>query len=1015
MAEDRWTADQDSRRTRSSSDSVPTSETRQSAPSSGERRNHAAGTGKGADTARTTAPSRPAGSTGQSSPYSYKPHEPVERKAQPHQREAQARKETLQSRNSPQSRSEAQRRPQGAQSQARDPQTRRAQSAQGAQSAGTNSRNARSSQEARPYGAGSRQSTASSTRSQNAQPQNRSRQTSASGSSRPSAAQGSGHQEAPRRSAANGGPSSSAARQNQHPRQQGGRQGGNALTRALGAIGNGILYLLSLLGRFIRFLGSGLASLFRRSKAAFAVLVVVVVIALVGVVDFGTNYGRAYDGVSIGGLDVSGMTEEEIVELLDETYGELLESASATVYASEEAAAGEGADEEEVDAELLTAEEELASITSWEVSAEDLAAELPSEELAAEAVSVGRDDEGLAERIDAALNGREIDVYLSFGEDELEDFASTLDLTLGVERVDCNFVVEDGVATVTEGSDGYEVDRDELADQLEEIFLYSEDGCGSFVATVEYAAVRISEEEAQEVCDLVNAAIANGAQLLCNEGVLEISAEELGSWIVGEVEETEDGYELVPHVDESAAKSSIVAFATEYYTGEEMIVSFEKDDDGNVTVSVESSATIPLVDETTEALEEALFAENTGSAYSGEAPAVSISFGKAPDEMTVDEALDLGVIEVIASYTTTFSTGSSAANRNSNIALAAEYLNNSIVDPGESWSFNDVCGERTEERGFLAAGAIVYGEYGSDVGGGICQVATTIFNALYESGLPITERHAHSLYISSYPAGRDAAVSWPDLDLVWENDTDSSILLCVTCGDASLTATLYGVDPGYVVESEVGEWEEGEEYSTITEVDEDLEPGESYVETTGVNGRKISVTRLVYDSDGNLLREDVFSSTYGAVDEVIVVGPDSDEESEEEEETEEEETEETQETEEAKESEESAESQDAAANEEESSSEDAAASEDASSGENSGSGDDAAASSDADEADSSEDESSADESSSSTEDSSAATSDGEDASDSSEDESSESASADSGASEVSTSDDAAASAEESTG
>ena len=985
---------------------MPSYETRQSAPSSAERRKNAVD----AASSRTTASSRPEGSKGQASSYSYKPHEPVERKAQPHQRESQTHKNISRNAGSSQGRSEAQRRTQGAQNQTKSSQAHRQQSTQGAQGAGEKPRTERASQEARPYSGGARQTPSSSRHGQNENPQSRPRQTASAAGSRPSVSQGSGRQEAPRRSSASSGRPSNAPHQNQDPRQQGGKQNGSALAQALRAIGNGILYLLSLLGRFIRFLGSGLASLFRRSKVAFAVLVVVVVVALVGVVDFGTNYGRAYDGVSVGGLDVSGMTEEEIVELLDETYGELLESASATVYASEEAATGGDADEEEVDAELLTAEEELASITSWVVSAEDLAAELPSEELAAEAVSVGRDDEGLLERIEAALDGREIDVYLTFGEEELEEFASTLDLTLGVEHVDYSFVVEDGVATVTEGSDGYEVDRDELADQLEEVFLASEDGSGSFVATVDYVPVRIDEEEAQRVCDLVNAAIANGAELLCNEGVLEISAEELGSWIVGEVEETEDGYELVPHVDESAAKSSIVAFATEYYTGEEMIVSFDKDDDGNVTVSVESSATIPLVDETAEALEEALFAEDTGSAYSGETPAVSISFGEAPDEMTVDEALDLGAIEVIASYTTTFSTGSSAANRNSNIALAAEYLNNSIVDPGESWSFNDVCGERTEERGFLAAGAIVYGEYGSDVGGGICQVATTIFNALYESGLPITERHAHSLYISSYPAGRDAAVSWPDLDLVWENDTDSSILLCVTCGDASLTATLYGVDPGYVVESEVGEWEEGEEYSTITEVDEDLEPGESYVETSGVNGRKITVTRLVYDSDGNLLHEDVFSSTYGAVDEVIVVGPDSDEESEEEEEAEE-----TQETEE---SEESAESQDATADEEETSSEDTAASEEAASSEDSSSSEDAA-SSDSEATESSSDASSEEEDSSSAEESSTAESDSDAAESGAEGESSESSSEASDASDVSddvsTSDDAAESAEDSTG
>ena len=93
-------------------------------------------------------------------------------------------------------------------------------------------------------------------------------------------------------------------------------------------------------------------------------------------------------------------------------------------------------------------------------------------------------------------------------------------------------------------------------------------------------------------------------------------------------------------------------------------------------------------------------------------------------------------------------------------------LNNSIAraDGGE-WSFNDTVGEANEEAGFQAAHAIINGEYDDAIGGGICQVATTVFNAVYEAGYPVTERRNHSLYISSYPAGRDAAIAYPDLDL----------------------------------------------------------------------------------------------------------------------------------------------------------------------------------------------------------------------------------------------------------
>ena len=97
----------------------------------------------------------------------------------------------------------------------------------------------------------------------------------------------------------------------------------------------------------------------------------------------------------------------------------------------------------------------------------------------------------------------------------------------------------------------------------------------------------------------------------------------------------------------------------------------------------------------------------------------------------------------------------------------------------------------------------------------------------------------------------------------------------VTCAESSVTATLYGVDPGYAVSTRVGEWEEGEKHKTKRVVDESLSPGTSSVKTRGTDGRKISITRIVKDRAGNVLHEDEFSSEYDPITEVIVVGPDT--------------------------------------------------------------------------------------------------------------------------------------------
>ncbi len=204
-------------------------------------------------------------------------------------------------------------------------------------------------------------------------------------------------------------------------------------------------------------------------------------------------------------------------------------------------------------------------------------------------------------------------------------------------------------------------------------------------------------------------------------------------------------------------------------------------------------------------------------------------------------------------------------------------LNNSIVKAnGGQWSFNEVAGDCNAERGFKGAGTIVDGQVVDDIGGGICQVATTVFNAVYEAGLPVVERQNHSLYIASYPAGRDAAISWPELDLVWSNDTNCDILVQTSWTDSTVTVTLLGVDPGYSVESVEGEFKDGAKHGVRTEESRDLARGEYQVKQAGVDGSSIDVTRIVRDADNKIVRKDTFTSVYDAQDEIIEVGPNTD-------------------------------------------------------------------------------------------------------------------------------------------
>ena len=122
----------------------------------------------------------------------------------------------------------------------------------------------------------------------------------------------------------------------------------------------------------------------------------------------------------------------------------------------------------------------------------------------------------------------------------------------------------------------------------------------------------------------------------------------------------------------------------------------------------------------------------------------------------------MGITGVVGRYTTIYG---GEANRIHNVQLVARLIDNKLIAPGATFSFNGTTGARTAAKGFLEAPVIINGELSTGLGGGVCQVSTTVFNAAYEAGLKITARTNHALYISHYPQGRDATVNYPDIDL----------------------------------------------------------------------------------------------------------------------------------------------------------------------------------------------------------------------------------------------------------
>jgi vancomycin resistance protein YoaR len=238
-------------------------------------------------------------------------------------------------------------------------------------------------------------------------------------------------------------------------------------------------------------------------------------------------------------------------------------------------------------------------------------------------------------------------------------------------------------------------------------------------------------------------------------------------------------------------------------------------------------------------------------------------------DRTAAEAQAMGITGVVGSYYTTYG---GIASRLHNVALVAELIDGTLVAPGQTFSFNGTTGERTAEKGFQEAPVIINGELQTGLGGGICQVSTTVFNAAYEAGLEIDERTNHALYISHYPLGRDATVNYPDLDLEFTNDTDHWLLVRTFVGSGSLTVNLYGTPQNRRVES-TGEPLRVIGAPNVKRVpDPTLLTGESEVLEYGEPARATSVSRKVYSASGKLLHEDTWYSQYRSEPRVLRVG-----------------------------------------------------------------------------------------------------------------------------------------------
>ena len=229
--------------------------------------------------------------------------------------------------------------------------------------------------------------------------------------------------------------------------------------------------------------------------------------------------------------------------------------------------------------------------------------------------------------------------------------------------------------------------------------------------------------------------------------------------------------------------------------------------------------------------------------------------------------------DMLSKFSTSFT--SSNSNRSTNIRLAAQKINGTVLMPGETFSYNQVVGKRTAAAGFKPAPAYFGGEVVQEYGGGICQVSSTLYNAVLYANLEITERTNHGFKPSYVTPGLDATVSWGGPDFKFTNNRDYPVRISCDTSGKILKIYIYGLkrDTDYKVVLK-SKYVSTVYAKTTYKTDPSLASGETKVIQSGSNGCRTVAYKYLYDSNGTLVSTECLSrDTYNPHNKVIAVGP----------------------------------------------------------------------------------------------------------------------------------------------
>lgn len=564
--------------------------------------------------------------------------------------------------------------------------------------------------------------------------------------------------------------------------------------------------------------------------AGFAVLLIV---GLTGILAFRSSVsGKIYENVYVNDINIGGLTKDEAHVKLADALKPFLGGTVTLSYNGKQ----------------------------WTPTYDDFGMHIDIDQTVNEAYATGRSGGPVGQmwRAYEMRSGAKayVPLYVDVYDAPLDTYLDGLMAQIGTPPKDATIAIKGNEIVTTPGTDGVTLDRTQVRQQLL-------DGIAHLRATslglpVTFAAPARTTDQVEQAKARAETLIGTPLSLTFEASKFDLTRDDLLSAL-------RFGPNLDTTFDTSVFAPKVNAIAEQL-----------KQDPQNAVIGWDGALVVRQsakngqrlnVDETMKRL----------AAWKGETREIPLPVEVAKPRIT-DDVGALGITTRIARGVSNFS-GSDAARAN-NIAVAAKYLDDTVVAPGETFSFLDSIGDITKERGYKEGYVILAEETVPGIGGGVCQVATTMFRAAMWSGLPIVERNPHAYIVSyyqqgGYPLGFDAAVFSPGVDLKFQNTTDKYLLIKTGIDGGNLYISIYGPDLGYKVDISdpvIGNKKDAPEDEY--QIDPTLPPGTKKQVEFAKTGEDVALTRTVRDASGTVVRQATFNTRYQAWPNKFLVSPD---------------------------------------------------------------------------------------------------------------------------------------------